>query len=138
MSCNSAIYTVNNTNTVVTVTEANQTVQVPFGSVIRRFGRNLALDGGTIVCCNSGYFDCEVSMTVAPTAAGPITAQLFQDGVAIPGAFATATAAAAGNPVTLPITALVRNCGCDCNSVLSVRVNASCTVRNLACVAEKL
>lgn len=65
-------------------------------------------------------------------------AQLYQDGVAIPGAFATATPAEAGDPVTLPIVALVRNCGYNCSSVLTVRINAGCTINNLATTVEKL
>ena len=137
MSCKSAIYTVNNTNTAITV-GAGETAQVPFGSVIRRFGKYINLDGGSILCCDSGYFDAEISLTVSPTAATAITAQLYQDGVAVPGAFATATPADAGDPVSLPITALIRNCGCNCSSVLTIRVNASCTVNNLAAVIEKL
>lgn len=137
MTCKSAIYTVNTTNTSVAV-PANSTAQVPFGSVVRRFGQYVGLDGGSILCCDSGYFDVEASLTLSPTAIGQITAQLYQDGVAIPGAFATANAAAANTPVTLPITALVRNCGCNCSSSLTMRVNASCTVNNCACVVEKL
>ena len=105
---------------------------------LRRFGKALQLDGGAIVACGSGYFDCEVSITVAPTVAGSISAQLYQDGLPVPGAIATGSVSTAGNPVTLPISALVRNCGCECNSTLSVRVNASCTLSNLACVVEKI
>lgn len=136
MSCNSAIYTVNNTGTAITVTDP-QFVQVPFGSVIRRFGKALSLDGGSIVCCGSGYFDCDVLLNMTPTATGPVTAQLYQDGVAVPGATVTVQGTAAA-PMVLPVKALVRNCGCDCNSVLTVRVNASGTINNLSAVVEKL
>ena len=136
MSCNSAIYTVNNTNQAVATT-AGTFVTVPLGSVIRRFGRALGLDGGSIVACGSGYFDCEVSASLTPTAAGPITIQLFQDGVAVPGALALVTGSA-NVTEAMSISALVRNCGCDCNSTLSVRVNAPCTVNNLAVVVEKI
>lgn len=136
MSCNSAIYTANTTNQAVTAPE-DQFAQVPFGSVVRRFGKALALDGGNIVLFGSGYFDCELSITFSPTAAGPVTAQLYQDGTPIPGALATAQATA-GNPVTLPITALARNCGCACNSTLSIGVNATGTLNNLAAVIEKV
>lgn len=137
MSCKSAIYTVNNTNTSITITN-DEFTQVPFGSVIRRFGNNIRLDGGSILCCNAGYFDVETILTITPTAAGNITAQLFKDGVAVPGAFASATVAETDTLVNLPINALVRNCGCNCSSVLTVKVNASCVVNNLATVVEKL
>ena len=136
MTCKSAIYTVNNTNTTVTVTN-DTPVQIPFGSIIRRFGKYINLDGNSIFCYDSGYFDVNVSLTVSPTAATAITAQLYQDGVAIPGALATATPAEAEAPVTLPISTLIRNCGCNCSSVLTLKISASCIVNNLATVVEK-
>jgi hypothetical protein len=137
MSCKSAIYTVNNTNITVTIGN-DEYSQIPFGSVIRRFGNNVGLDGGSILCCNSGYFDVEASLTVTPTATGTVTAQIFQDGITVPGAFASATVADTDTTITLPIKALVRNCGCNCSSVLTIKINASCVVNNLATVVEKL
>ena len=136
MGCNSAIYTVNSTNSIIT-TNAGTFVQAPLGSVIRRFGRNLGLDGDSIICCGSGYYDCDCSITLTPTAAGDITAQLYQDGMPVPGAFATVTGVTA-TTTTLPISALVRNCGCDCNTTLSVRIDAPCTLNNLALVVKKV
>ena len=136
MSCNSAIHTVNATNSAVSTT-AGTFVQVPFGSVIRRFGKNLALDGGSIICCNPGYFDIDASVGVTPTAAGPITAQIRQDGVPVPGLTQTVTGTAS-SATAIPLSGLVRNCGCDCNSVLTLWVNAPCTVANVSTVVEKL
>lgn len=132
MSCNSAVYTVNS-STPVLVAGA----QVPFGSVVRRFGRAIRLDGNSVNICGPGYYDCELALTVSPTAGGAITAQLYQNGVAVPGAFSTAQGTA-GNPVILPISAIVRNVGCDSNSMLSVEVDAACTVVNCAFVVEKI
>mgnify|MGYP006988841719 CR=1 FL=1 len=136
MTCKSALYTINNTNATITASVAAP-AQVPFGSIIRRFGKYVNLDGGSIICCDSGYFDADVSVTVTPTAAGVVTAQLYQDGVAIPGAFASTTAAAGGTE-NLSINALVRNCGCNCSSVLTLTINASGVVNNVATVVEKL
>ena len=137
MSCKSAIYTSNNSGITITTTEGTF-VQVPFGSIVRRFGNNIQLDGGSILCCESGYFDTKISITVTPAAASTITAQLYQNGNAIPGALATTTVAATDTTITLPIIALVRNCGCDCNSVLTLGINASCIINNFATVVEKL
>lgn len=136
MSCNSAIYTVNNSNPAIATTPG-VFVNVPLGSVIRRFGRNLALDGNSIQCYGSGYYDVEASVSMVATAAGIVTAQLYQDGVAVPGALASATATAGGT-VNLGISALVRNCGCDCNSVLTIAVDAAGSVSNLSVVVEKI
>lgn len=137
MTCKSALYTVNDTNPTITTT-ASIPIQVPFGSIVRRFGRYVTLNGDSILCCDSGYFDVNISITASPVAAEPITAQLYQDGTAVPGAFVTVDPADAGSPVALPITALVRNCGCGSTSTLTVKLNANCTVNNFACVVEKL
>ena len=136
MSCNSAIYVNNSTNTAVSTT-AGTFVQVPFGSVVRRFGKALALDSGSIMAYGSGYFDIDGSLTVTPTAAGPITVQIRKDGVPVQGITATATGTA-GSPTTLPLTGMIRNCGCNCNSALTLWVNAPCNITNASIVVEKL
>lgn len=136
MSCNSAIYTSNQTNQVVTTT-AGTFVQVPFGSILRRFGRNVNLDGGAINLFGSGYYDVECSLTVTPTDAGPITARILQDGM-LTGIEGTTTGTAAA-PITLPLSSgLVRNCGCDCSTSLTLWIDAPCTITNCGCVVEKI
>ena len=132
MSCKSALYAVNSTSQL---NAAN--AQVPFGSVVRRYGNNCQLDGGSIIVSGSGYYDVDISLSTAPTTEGEITAQLYKDGVAVPGATATATAAAAGDVVNLKITCLVRNCGQCCDGTLALFVTASHTPVNLATVVEK-
>ena len=132
MSCKSALYAVNSTSQL---NAAN--AQVPFGSVVRRYGNNCQLDGGSIIVRGSGYYDVDISLSTAPTTEGEITAQLYKDGVAVPGATATATAAAAGDVVNLKITCLVRNCGQCCDGTLALFVTASHTPVNLATVVEK-
>lgn len=136
MTCKSAIYTTNDTGTSVTVTN-DVPVQVPYGAIIRRFGQSVQSQGGSIQCCGAGYFDVNQILTVTPTAAGPITARLYQDGQAIRGAFITLTGEA-DTPIALPIKALVRNCGCDCNSVLTTTIDGSCVINNFPAVVEKL
>ena len=36
------------------------------------------------------------------------------------------------------VMALVRNCGCGCNSALTLGVNAACTVASLTATVEKI
>lgn len=136
MSCNSAIFTVNQTNETI-VTEAGTFVQIPFGSVIRRFGRNLRLEGGGIMCCDAGYFDIDATITVTPTAAGPITAKIRQNGVDIPGVMDTVTGVA-DLPTSISLTGLMRNCGCNCDSVLTLWIDAPCSINNAAVVIKKV
>lgn len=136
MSCKSAIYTVNATNSTVTA-PADTFVQIPFGSVTRRYGQSLGLDGGSIVCCNEGYFDVECSFTYTPTAAGPVTFEIRQDGMPVLGLTASDTGTA-GSPMNIKASGLVRNCrGCCCSN-LTAWVNASGNVTNLATTVEKL
>lgn len=136
MTCKSAIYTVNNTGTTITVADG-ATGQVPYGSIIRRYGQGVQLNGGSIQCCGSGYFDVDQHLIVTPTAAGPITVQLYQDSKPIEGTAITLNGEA-DTPLDLPIKALVRNCGCDCNTVLTTTINVSCTINNFSTVVEKL
>ena len=134
MSCKSAIYIALTTPAAVA---AGGTI--PLGTIIRRFGRCLALEGNGIGINESGYYDVAASITVLPTAAGVITATLLKDGVAVPGGTASGTAAAAGDPVNLSIASLIRQMGC-CNgqSVLTVVLSAAGTVNNMAIVAERV
>lgn len=87
-----------------------------------------------------GYFDVDASVTFTPTAAGAYTVTLFKDGVAVPGATQTITAAAAGT-VSVNIPAIVRNQCCDSTSTLtlvvtSATVPATVTIDNTAVVTK--
>ena len=89
MSCKSALYTALQTPTAVAVDGV-----IPLGSLIRRYGCDISLNGNAVNLSGAGYYDVDASITVAPTAAGTVTATLVKDGVAIPGATASAAAAA--------------------------------------------
>lgn len=130
MSCPASIYTVL-TNYAVT-----EGAQGSFGTIVRRFGRFVQLDGQGINLLGQGYYDLDASLSFTPTATGPVTIQFYQDGVAIPGALAT-TQGTAAEPCTLPVVAKVRNCGCDCNSTLTYTISAAGTVINLATRVDK-
>jgi len=136
MSCNSAIYTVNS-NVDVAANGA-----IPFGSIVRRFGRNIQLSGSDITVCGMGYYDVECSVTLTPVGAGDIGVQLYADGAPIPGALATTTGTA-GDPINLSITSLVRQ-RCNGASSLSLRlvtpdaVTTGATVNNIATVVTKV
>lgn len=133
MSCKSAIYTV---NSVQQPYAANS--QIPFGTVVRRFGNNCQLDGPSIALNGGGYYGIDISLSIAPTAAGEITAQVYSNGVPVPGALATNTAANAGDVVSLPITGMVRNCGQCAVSTLSLFITAAGTPTNFATKVDKL
>lgn len=133
MSCKSALYAALQTPTAVAIDGV-----IPLGSLIRRYGCDISLNGNAVNLSNAGYYDVDVSVTVAPTAAGTVTATLVKDGVAIPGATASA-AAAAGAPTVLSFPALVRQACCAAGSALTlVLTGAAATVNNVALRVQRI
>lgn len=132
MSCKAAIYTVNNTPVSVLAGGV-----VPMGAAVRRYGCGIELNGNSVQLGEAGYYDIEANLTVQPAAAGAITATVYVDGVAYPGAVATGTASAAGDDVQLVIPALVR---AVCGGVRAVTVvlSAAATVTNAAVVVTRV
>ncbi len=140
MSCNSAIYTANTSEQALLAG-----AQIPFGSIIRRFGRYVNVNGSDIVigdCCSkdgNGYYAIDCSVTLEPTAIGNVTAQLYVNGEPYPGALQTGYTAAAGNPVPLSFPAVVRLYGCCNLATLQIRLgDEGATVTNMAVRVEKL
>lgn len=136
MSCKSAIYTAMQTPTEVAVNGV-----IPLGSLIRRYGCDISLNGNAVNIVGKGYkgyYDVDVSITVSPTAAGTVTATLIKDGVVVPAATASANAAA-GAPVTLAFPALVRQACCASGSALSlVLTGAASTLSNVALRVQRI
>lgn len=101
---------------------ANQSTQavavdsiLSLGSTQRRFGCNLRLSGNGIEVSGEGYYSVTADVSVAPTAVGPVTVALYNNGVQVPGAIAYGSVSTAGNPTTLSINTTVRQ-GCCCDS----------------------
>lgn len=111
------------------------------GTVIRRFGPNVALSGNAIQICGQGYYDIDVSVTVAPTAAGNVTITMYKDGVAVQGATATASTSTANNPINLSISSMIREF-CECctgtSNLTFVLTGTASAVSNVSIVVEKL
>lgn len=134
MSCDILIYTAQTTPIAVL---ADGTV--PLGTIIRRASGGIDLTGNGVRIQAQGYYNVDFGLTVEPDAAGPITAALYLDGEAVPGAIATQTAAAAGDAISLTIPpSVVKLCGC-CRgiSTLTVRLSAAATVTNAAMRVER-
>jgi len=132
----SAIYVANNTAQNVAVNGL-----INPGTVIRRFGCNLMLSGTAINTNGCGYYDIDASFIVAPTAAGNVTITMYKDGIAVPGASATATAAAENDILNLSFSALVREycpCGESSSNLTFVLSETASNVTNVAIVGEKL
>ena len=99
----SKIQTVNPTTQAVAVNGI-----ISLGSVLRRYGCNCKLSGNAIEISGCGYYDVTAAVTVEPTAAGQTVVSLFENGNTVPSAYGEGTAAAAGDPVTVPIVTTVR------------------------------
>ena len=131
----SLVYTANTSTQVLAVDSI-----INPGTVIRRFGPNLNLSGNAIQIAGGGYYTIDSSFVVAPTAAGEVTITAYLNNVAIPGATASATVAAGGDFVTLPITVAFRE-ACQCCEGLSnltfVLTGTAANVTNSAIVVEK-
>ena len=133
MSCKSALYAAMQTPTAVAVDGV-----IPLGSLIRRYGCDVALNGNAVNITGAGYYDVDASVTVSPAAAGTVTITLYKDGVAVPGATASETAAANGT-VNLSIPPLVRQACCAAGSALTlVLTGAAATVNNVALRVQRI
>ena len=86
----------------------------------------------------AGYFESTVCLTFTPDAVGEVTLSMLQNGVELPGASVTVYAATADQPITLCLPYIVRNCGCDCSSILSAQISAAGIVNNCICTVNKL
>lgn len=110
------------------------------GTIIRRFGQNLNLSGNGIQISGTGYYEIEGNFTLAPTAAGEVTITAYLNGVEIPGAVATETAAAGGDFINLSILAIVRE-GCPCcdglRTLTFVLSDTASSITNSSIVVEK-
>ena len=134
MSCKSALYAAMQTPTAVAVGGV-----IPLGGLIRRYGCDIALNGNAVNLAGTGYYDVDASITATLTAAGAVTATLYKDGVAVPGATASVTATAADDVVDLNITALVRQVCCAAGSALTlVLTGAAATVNNVALRVQRI
>lgn len=143
MSCKSALYTANTSPISLDLTVAQPTATLPLGTTIRRFGCNTKLSGNGILIDGEGYYDVDASVTLTPAAAGDYTVTLYRDGVAVPGATQTITAAAAAS-IAFNIPSLVRLQCCNSSASLTLVLSTTATlpatvvVNNVGVVVEKI
>lgn len=117
---------------------------INMGTAIRRMGcvkgtatPYINVNGTTTTLSSCGrcpaYFNVDANFVAVPTEAGTVTITAFQDGVAIPGATASATVAAAATSVTLPLSFGVRlNSGVTSSNITYVLTGAAGNVTNAA------
>lgn len=98
----SVLYTANTAASAIAVGGT-----IPLGNIVRRYGCGANLSAAGVLLRKEGYYEINSNFTFVASAAGEVTVTAYQDGVTIPGA-ETSVTAAAGARVTLPLSAVVR------------------------------
>lgn len=95
------------------------------GNIVRRYGAcSLNLENNAVSLLKEGFYAVDATVVATAAAAGTLTATLYQDGTAVPGATVSAAAAAAGDAVTLTLPSSAVRMFCrQCQSVLTVRLS---------------
>lgn len=113
---------------------------INFGNPVRRYGCNCNVSGGNATIKGNGYYNISAAITLLATAAGTVVVTLLKNGVAIPGAIASATLVA-GNAYQLTIPAAVTRetgCGCgDASTITAVVTGVGATVNSAAITVVK-
>lgn len=113
---------------------------INFGNAIRRYGCNCNISGGNATVKGNGYYTLSAAVTLLATAAGTTVITLYKNGVAIPGATASATLVA-GNVYQLNTPAAVTRetgCGCaDASTITAVVSGTGFTATNAAITVVK-
>ena len=139
----SAIYTANTSANTITLTPQQPTATIPMGTTVRRFGCNLKLSGTGILADGEGYYDIDASVTATAAAEGNYTVKVLSDGVEIPGAAQTVTAAAA-SVISFNMPAILRIACCKSAATITLQIStdatlpADVTVNNVGVVVEKI
>lgn len=133
MGCRSALYAA---NTAAQAVALNGNINM--GSVIRRYGCNVGMSSGNAVIAGPGYYDVDTNFTFQSGAAGTAVITLYKDGIAIPGATASAYSGAANVITSVSIPAVIKNaCGCE-QTITAVLTGAAGTINNAAIVVRKI
>lgn len=133
MSCKSLLYTVLSTDTPVAAGGI-----VPLGTITRRYGTAIRVDGSTITLTEPGYYYISVNDTVRPGAATPLSLTVLENGAPLAGAVTTVTPAAIGDDTPMQISGAVSRVYCHCCKNLTVTLSAAGNVTNAAIVVVKV
>ena len=132
MNCKSLLYVANTVAQTVAINGA-----IALGNIIRRLGCRINQSGTSIVLCGCDYYKVNVSVTLAPTAAGTVTVSLLQDGNVVSGAAGSATTTAAAQSVAISFPAIVRTRGRNSSVLSLVLTGAASNVTNVAVTVEE-
>lgn len=84
---------------------------VNFGTPVRRYGKHIGMSGGNVITKGEGYYIVDASINFTG-AAGTTTFQMYENGMAIPGARVQRTTGAATEyDVKIPTFSIRNECG---------------------------
>ncbi len=110
---------------------------IPLGNIVRRYGCGANLSAAGVLLRKEGYYEISGNFTFVASATGTVTVTAYQDGVAIPGAEASVTAAA-GARITLPMSTVARVlCNNPQSMIAFVLTGQAVTNVNTAVVVNK-
>ena len=108
----SLIYTSTNATQALTVGST-----IDLGSVIRRFGQNIRLNGNAITISGQGYYKISADVEFTGTTEGTATVTMLRDGVVEAVRRVSLTVGAIKN---VPIQAVIREYGCCANNTSNI------------------
>lgn len=114
-----AIINVVNTTSGTTIADGST---YPVNQVLRRFGCGIESNGTGVTCKDVGYYSIEATVTGVASAAGVVTASIYENGAARSGATCSTTVAS-GDTFTLPLQTEVRVTCCAVPSDITIVVN---------------
>lgn len=135
--CNANIYAIN----TATGGSINAGSIYPIAQTVRKCGA-FELQNGALIIKRSGCYMIDAVVTIAATAVGVVSVELQQDGTPVQGAIGSGNAAAIGDWISIPISAIVKvknDCVCSDGAALSFVVSGqNITTENLTIRAVKL
>ena len=113
---------------------------LPLSTIARRRSYAIQQSNDSILLNAPGYYKVSINITFTAPAAGDVTVELRQDGVAVPGATATETITTATTEVrTISFDAIVRVPCCGAPSTLTfVNTGVAISSSNIAVNVEYL
>ena len=126
------IYAANTLNRTVAAGD-----RIDFGTVVRRFGKDITLSGGNPETNASGYYKVDATFTITESTDATATITLYDNGTAIPGAFASATTVT-GRIANMSISTVVRQKCCMNHTITAVLTGTGVEVNKSAIVVEKI
>lgn len=124
---------------ITTATAVTAGTDIPLNLIFNTNCRT-GINGNRIRINSCGAYDVDALFNITGVAAGDVSLQMFNNGVAIPDAVASATSTATTDLITLNLTDIIRavknNLGTEI--ALSFRLSAAATVNNAIVTVQRI